>query len=113
MTRYIFGYVRRSLSRSRSAPKLLLEEAIKTSRNQEIKTPRQDNAEKYLLSFALLACLLAWMDLAWKDELEAMLGLDRKIQFRIVNETPQGVRKVQDIQFNTRHSYLCSINPYT
>jgi len=31
-------------------------------KNQEIKTPRQDKAE-----VLALLCLLAWMDLAWKD----------------------------------------------
>lgn len=73
-------------------------------KNQEIKTPRQDKAES--ASFALL-CLLAWMDLAWKDGLEAMLGLDRKIQFRIVTGTPQGVEK-SNIFATIQYIHICA-----
>lgn len=70
---------------TRSAPKLLLEERPMSRHQEEIKTPRQDKAERCLL------CLLACLDGSCSDGscLEAMLGLDRKIQFRIVKDTPR------------------------
>lgn len=87
---------------TRSAPKLLLEvleDAIKTSRSQDIKTPRQDKAE-----VLALLCLLAWMDLAcllaWKDGRKLCLDwIGNSVQDS--QETPQGVKKVQFLQFNT------------
>jgi hypothetical protein len=73
----------------RSAPKLLLLLLLKDPRSrhqEETRTPRQDKAETHLL-----ACLLACLDGSCSDGscLEAMLGLDRKIQFRIVKKHPK------------------------
>jgi len=56
-------------------------------RDQDTKTRQGGSA-----CFALLACLDGS---CLEGRTEAMLGLDRKIQFRIVNRTPQGVRRVQ------------------
>jgi len=78
-------------------------------RSQEIKTPRQDKAE--VLALLCFACLLGWILLGRMDGSYAWIGSE--IQFRIVNRTPQGVRKVQYIHNKTIHSYLCYINPYS
>ena len=55
-----------------------------------VKTSRRDQNTKTRQGGDML-CLLAWMALARMDGscLEAMLGLDRKIQFRIVKYTPR------------------------
>jgi len=56
--------------------------------HQDIKSRDQDTKTR---QGGGLLCLLAWMDLARMDLacLDAMLGLDRKIQFRIVKDTPR------------------------
>lgn len=72
-------------------------------RDQDTKTPRQDKAE-----VLALLCLLAWMDLAWKDGLELCLDwIGNSVQDS--QETPQGVRKVQYIQLNTiQYIHICA-----
>jgi len=85
----------------RSAPKLLLlkEDAIKTSRHQEPRDQDTKTRQGGSACFALLACLDGSCLEGWT---EAMLGLDRKIQFRIVNRTPQGVESpIYSRQYNT------------
>jgi len=83
---------------SRSAPKLLLlkEDAIKTSRTK--RSRHQDKTRrKCLLCFA---CLLGWILLGRMDG--AMLGLDRKIQFRIVTVHPKvSESPIYSLQYNT------------
>lgn len=72
-----------------SAPKLLLLLLLLLLKDhQDIKSRDQDTKTR---QGGGLLCLLAWMDLARMDLacLDAMLGLDRKIQFRIVKDTPR------------------------
>uniref|UniRef100_A0A6G5A1M9 Putative secreted protein n=1 Tax=Rhipicephalus microplus TaxID=6941 RepID=A0A6G5A1M9_RHIMP len=56
--------------------------------HQDIKSRDQDTKTRQGGGVLALLCLLAWMDGSCSDG-SCLLGLDRKIQFRIVKDTPR------------------------